>query len=121
MCEEPSSLCPWAKHLTPSHSSRIVSVISALYVTLDETAAKWLLTNLSGFRITAYGAAGGRSVQAVHKSHGVYMTGDFLLQKDELLYILVGQEGEDACPNVSNPFYQYIHVLLFKKKCKWYD
>ncbi|XP_073682803.1 ALK tyrosine kinase receptor [Garra rufa] len=28
------------------------------------------------------------------------MTGDFLLQKDELLYILVGQEGEDACPNM---------------------
>lgn len=68
-----------------------------------------------GFRITAYGAAGGRSVQAVHKSHGVYMTGDFQLQKDELLYILVGQEGEDACPNVSNPFYQYIPVLLFQK------
>lgn len=67
------------------------------------------------FRITAYGAAGGRSVLAVHKSHGVYMTGDFLLQKDELVYILVGQEGEDACPNVSNPLYQYVFVLFRKK------
>lgn len=67
---------------------------------------------LFGFRITAYGAAGGRSVLAVHKSHGVYITGDFLLQKDELLYILVGQEGEDACPNVSEPFYQYFCVMF---------
>lgn len=85
-----------------------------------KAAAEWLLICL-GFRITAYGAAGGRSVQAVHKSHGVYMTGDFLLQKDELLYILVGQEGEDACPNVSNAFYQYIPVLWFQKRKKEYD
>ncbi|XP_050990096.1 ALK tyrosine kinase receptor isoform X2 [Labeo rohita] len=60
----------------------------------------WRVPETRKYRITAYGAAGGRSVQAVHKSHGVYMTGDFLLQKDELLYILVGQEGEDACPNM---------------------
>lgn len=52
-------------------------------------------------RITAYGAAGGRSVLAMSRSHGVYITGDFLLRKGELLYILVGQKGEDACPNVS--------------------
>ncbi|KAF3701491.1 ALK tyrosine kinase receptor [Channa argus] len=50
-------------------------------------------------RITAYGAAGGRSVLAMSRSHGVYITGDFLLRKGELLYILVGQQGEDACPN----------------------
>lgn len=52
-------------------------------------------------RITAYGAAGGRSVLAMSRSHGVYITGDFLLRRGELLYILVGQQGEDACPNVS--------------------
>lgn len=52
-------------------------------------------------RITAYGAAGGRSVLAMSRSYGVYITGDFLLRKGELLYILVGQQGEDACPNVS--------------------
>lgn len=52
-------------------------------------------------RITAYGAAGGRSVLAMSRSHGVYITGDFLLRKGEQLYILVGQQGEDACPNVS--------------------
>ncbi|XP_052009504.1 ALK tyrosine kinase receptor-like [Xyrauchen texanus] len=59
----------------------------------------WRVPETRKYRITAYGAAGGRSVQAVHKSHGVYITGDFMLQKDELLYILVGQEGEDSCPN----------------------
>lgn len=52
-------------------------------------------------RITAYGAAGGRSVLAMSRSHGVYIAGDFLLKKGDLLYILVGQQGEDACPNVS--------------------
>lgn len=54
-------------------------------------------------RVTAYGAAGGRSVLAMSRSHGVYITGDFLLRRGELLHILVGQKGEDACPNVSLP------------------
>lgn len=52
-------------------------------------------------RITAYGAAGGRSVLVTSRSHGVYLTGDFWLKKGEDLYILVGQQGEDACPSVS--------------------
>lgn len=56
-------------------------------------------------RITAYGAAGGRSVLAMSRSHGVYITGDFLLRKGEVLYILVGQQGEDACPSVSLFFF----------------
>ncbi|TRY55546.1 hypothetical protein DNTS_003669 [Danionella cerebrum] len=60
----------------------------------------WQVPETRKYRITAYGAAGGRSVLAVHKSHGVHITGDFLLQKDEVLYILVGQEGEDSCPNM---------------------
>lgn len=51
-------------------------------------------------RITAYGAAGGRSVLVMSRSHGVYLTGDFWLKKGEDLYILVGQKGEDACPSV---------------------
>lgn len=60
-----------------------------------------LVCTLEISRITAYGAAGGRSVVAMSRSHGVYITGDFLLRKGELLLILVGQKGEDACPNVS--------------------
>ncbi|XP_045919324.1 ALK tyrosine kinase receptor-like [Micropterus dolomieu] len=59
----------------------------------------WRVQETGTYRITAYGAAGGRSVLAMSRSHGVYITGDFLLRKGELLYILVGQQGEDACPN----------------------
>ncbi|RVE56968.1 hypothetical protein OJAV_G00211530 [Oryzias javanicus] len=44
---------------------------------------------------------GGRSVVAMSRSHGVYITGDFLLKKGELLHVLVGQKGEDACPNAN--------------------
>ncbi|XP_051804129.1 ALK tyrosine kinase receptor isoform X1 [Acanthochromis polyacanthus] len=59
----------------------------------------WRVPETGSYRITAYGAAGGRSVMAMSGSHGVCITGEFLLKKDELLYILVGQQGEDACPN----------------------
>ncbi|XP_035290944.1 ALK tyrosine kinase receptor [Anguilla anguilla] len=59
----------------------------------------WSVPETRTYRITGCGAAGGRSVLANTRSHGVYMMADFLLQKDELLYILVGQQGEDACPN----------------------
>lgn len=36
------------------------------------------------------------------RSHGVSVLGIFDLQKDDTLYILVGQQGEDACPSVSD-------------------
>ncbi|XP_028294863.1 ALK tyrosine kinase receptor [Gouania willdenowi] len=59
----------------------------------------WRVPETGTYRITAYGAAGGRSVLAMSRSHGVYITGDFLLKRGEQLYVLVGQQGEDACPN----------------------
>ncbi|XP_034432007.1 LOW QUALITY PROTEIN: ALK tyrosine kinase receptor [Hippoglossus hippoglossus] len=59
----------------------------------------WRVPETGTYRITAYGAAGGRSVLAMSRSHGVYITGDFLLRRGDLIYILVGQKGEDACPN----------------------
>ncbi|KAJ8401197.1 hypothetical protein AAFF_G00387790 [Aldrovandia affinis] len=58
----------------------------------------WKVPETRTYRISGYGAAGGRSVGAPVRSHGVYTMADFLLQKDELLYILVGQQGEDSCP-----------------------
>ncbi|KAM3842130.1 ALK tyrosine kinase receptor-like, partial [Diretmus argenteus] len=61
----------------------------------------WRVPETGTYRITVYGAAGGRSVLAMSRSHGVYIMGDFLLEKGELLYILVGQQGEDACPNAN--------------------
>lgn len=36
------------------------------------------------------------------RSHGVSVLGIFDLQKDDTLYILVGQQGQDACPSVSD-------------------
>ncbi|XP_041827228.1 ALK tyrosine kinase receptor isoform X2 [Melanotaenia boesemani] len=62
----------------------------------------WQVPETGTYRITAYGAAGGRSVLAMSRSHGVYITGDFLLRRGELLHILVGQQGEDACPNAND-------------------
>lgn len=60
------------------------------------------------------------------RSHGVSVLGIFDLQKDDTLYILVGQQGEDACPSVSDclsflsPSLLAIHgVLSFhaEKRC----
>ncbi|KAM9707708.1 ALK tyrosine kinase receptor-like [Menidia menidia] len=61
----------------------------------------WRVPETGTYRITAGGAAGGRSVLAMRRSHGVYITGDFLLRREELLHILVGQQGESACPNAN--------------------
>ncbi|KAB0397938.1 hypothetical protein E2I00_016647, partial [Balaenoptera physalus] len=35
------------------------------------------------------------------RSHGVSVLGIFSLEKDDVLYILVGQQGEDACPSTN--------------------
>uniref|UniRef100_A0AAV2JAY4 receptor protein-tyrosine kinase n=1 Tax=Knipowitschia caucasica TaxID=637954 RepID=A0AAV2JAY4_KNICA len=70
----------------------------------------WHVPESGTYRITAYGAAGGRSVLAMSRSLGVYLTGDFLLKKGDLLYILVGQQGEDACPNVERN--QYVPLII---------
>ncbi|KAG8510206.1 ALK tyrosine kinase receptor [Galemys pyrenaicus] len=49
--------------------------------------------------ISGYGAAGGKGGKHNRmRSHGVSVLGIFNLEKDDMLYILVGQQGEDACP-----------------------
>ncbi|KAK3537093.1 hypothetical protein QTP70_002104 [Hemibagrus guttatus] len=51
------------------------------------------------FRISAYGAAGGKGAKNHNKrSHGVIISAIFLLEKGEILYLLIGHQGEDACP-----------------------
>lgn len=53
-------------------------------------------------RISAYGAAGGKGAKNHNKrNHGVFISGTFPLEKGDILYILVGHQGEDACPGVS--------------------
>lgn len=52
--------------------------------------------------ISGYGAAGGKGGKnTMMRSHGVSVLGIFNLEKGDTLYILVGQQGEDACPSVS--------------------
>ncbi|XP_075049128.1 leukocyte tyrosine kinase receptor isoform X2 [Mixophyes fleayi] len=63
----------------------------------------WRVPFTKVYTISAYGAAGGKGAKNHNKrSHGIFMSGVFNLQKDELLYILVGQQGEDACPGKNN-------------------
>lgn len=53
-------------------------------------------------RISAYGAAGGKGAKNHNKrNHGVFISAIFPLEKGEAIYILVGHQGEDACPGVS--------------------
>ncbi|XP_024123285.1 ALK tyrosine kinase receptor isoform X2 [Oryzias melastigma] len=91
----------------PTHTQCLNSYRSSnVNVTVDTRGPykgiqAWGVPETGTYRITAYGAAGGRSVVAMSRSHGVYITGDFLLKKGELLYVLVGQKGEDACPNAN--------------------
>ncbi|KTG04971.1 hypothetical protein cypCar_00001211, partial [Cyprinus carpio] len=49
--------------------------------------------------ISAYGAAGGKGAKNHNKrSHGVIISAIFPLEKGDILYILIGHQGEDACP-----------------------
>lgn len=57
---------------------------------------------LSCCSISGYGAAGGKGGKnTMVRSHGVSVLGIFKLEKGDTLYVLVGQQGEDACPSVS--------------------
>ncbi|XP_030071232.1 leukocyte tyrosine kinase receptor [Microcaecilia unicolor] len=59
----------------------------------------WKVPATDTYKISAYGAAGGKGAKNPNKrSHGVFIAAIFQLQKDEVLSILVGQQGGDACP-----------------------
>ncbi|XP_042189102.1 ALK tyrosine kinase receptor [Callorhinchus milii] len=69
---------------------------------------KWRVPSTDTYMISAYGAAGGKGVKNDFKRfHGILVSATFELQKNEILYILVGQQGEDACPN-ANPIIQKV-------------
>uniref|UniRef100_A0A8D0G8B7 Tyrosine-protein kinase receptor n=1 Tax=Sphenodon punctatus TaxID=8508 RepID=A0A8D0G8B7_SPHPU len=68
----------------------------------------WRVPAANKYMISAYGAAGGKGAKNHNKrSHGVFISATFQLEKNDLLYILVGQQGEDACPG-ANPLTQQI-------------
>uniref|UniRef100_A0A8C9V6S8 Tyrosine-protein kinase receptor n=1 Tax=Scleropages formosus TaxID=113540 RepID=A0A8C9V6S8_SCLFO len=59
----------------------------------------WRVPATNHYMISAYGAAGGKGAKNHNKrSHGVFISAIFPLEKGDIIYILVGQQGEDACP-----------------------
>ncbi|XP_048392847.1 ALK tyrosine kinase receptor-like isoform X1 [Stegostoma tigrinum] len=69
---------------------------------------KWRVPSTDTYKISAYGAAGGIGGKGnFRRFHGVLVQAIFQLEKDLILYILVGQQGEDACPNI-NPTIQSV-------------
>ncbi|NXJ81662.1 ALK kinase, partial [Trogon melanurus] len=63
----------------------------------------WRVPATNTYSISGYGAAGGKGGKnTMMRSHGVSVLGIFDLQKDDTLYILVGQQGEDACPSAND-------------------
>uniref|UniRef100_A0AAQ4RT06 Tyrosine-protein kinase receptor n=1 Tax=Gasterosteus aculeatus aculeatus TaxID=481459 RepID=A0AAQ4RT06_GASAC len=68
----------------------------------------WRVPATNRYLISAYGAAGGKGAKNHNKrNHGVFISGTFPLEKGDILYILVGHQGEDACPG-RNPHTQRI-------------
>ncbi|CAH2256050.1 ALK tyrosine kinase receptor [Pelobates cultripes] len=61
----------------------------------------WRVPEANTYRIAGYGAGGGKGGKTPTRAHGTSLVGIFKLQKDEVLYMLVGQQGEDACPRTS--------------------
>uniref|UniRef100_S4RKS0 receptor protein-tyrosine kinase n=1 Tax=Petromyzon marinus TaxID=7757 RepID=S4RKS0_PETMA len=63
----------------------------------------WHVPFTKHYQISAYGAAGGKGARNnKQRAHGVYISANFILHKDEILYMLVGQQGGDACPSGSS-------------------
>ena len=65
-------------------------------VTLSSGIQRWTVPYTGKYRIEAIGAAGGYdaiSNNAHYRGRGAKMTGTFSLSKDEIIQILVGQEG----------------------------
>ncbi|KAG7328180.1 hypothetical protein KOW79_008124 [Hemibagrus wyckioides] len=59
----------------------------------------WRVPATNRYKISAYGAAGGKGAKNHNKrSHGVIISAIFQLEKGEILYLLIGHQGEDACP-----------------------
>ncbi|KAK2891815.1 tyrosine-protein kinase receptor [Channa argus] len=59
----------------------------------------WRVPATNRYLISAYGAAGGKGAKNHNKrNHGVFISAIFPLEKGDIIYILVGHQGEDACP-----------------------
>ncbi|XP_030637308.1 tyrosine-protein kinase receptor, partial [Chanos chanos] len=68
----------------------------------------WRVPATSRYKISAYGAAGGKGAKNHNtRSYGIIISAIFPLEKGEIIYILIGQQGEDACPG-KNPLTEKI-------------
>ncbi|KAM9202880.1 leukocyte tyrosine kinase receptor [Dugong dugon] len=62
----------------------------------------WRVPAPGQYLISAYGAAGGTGAKNhLSRAHGVFVSAIFSLGRREPLYVLVGHQGEDACPGGS--------------------
>ena len=74
-------------------------------VNLSKGIQQWTVPHTGQYRIEAVGAAGGYSVRhndSQYRGRGARMVGTFNLSKDELIQILVGQEGGVRIKNGSS-------------------
>ena len=64
-------------------------------VTLSGGIQLWTVPRTGKYRIEAIGASGGYSEDSIIKSggRGARIIGNFILTKDEIIYVLVGQKG----------------------------
>ncbi|XP_008054599.1 leukocyte tyrosine kinase receptor [Carlito syrichta] len=80
---------------------------SSVAVTVEASGPRrgaqlWRAPGAGQYLISAYGAAGGKGARNhLSRAHGVFISAIFSLGRGEPLYILVGQQGEDACPGGS--------------------
>merc|ERR1719323_1848555 len=58
---------------------------------------KWIAPSDGVFTLIAKGASGGHGRLSRKSSHAAVVTAIIKLNKGEVLYVLVGQEGESAC------------------------
>ena len=70
-------------------------------VTLSSGIQQWTVPHTGEYRIEAIGASGGYGEDSIIKNggRGARMIGNFILTKDEIIHILVGQEGKKGKNN----------------------
>ena len=70
-------------------------------VTLSSGIQQWTVPHTGEYRIEAIGASGGYGEDSIIKNggRGARMIGNFILTKDEIIHILVGQEGKKGGHN----------------------
>ena len=82
-------------------------------VTLSKGIQQWTVPHTGEYRIEAIGASGGYGEDSINKNggRGARMIGNFILTKDEIIHILVGQEGKKERPTQKLLEMVEVHLL----------